>query len=125
MSEMQKSLYEQVGGQKAVEAAVIKMYDKVLADPLLSPYFKETNMNDLRRSQIGFVTMALGGPHHYKSIDLRAAHLELCVNGLTHKHFDATVGHLQEALRELGVAELLIREATAILETTRRDVLNL
>ncbi len=122
---MQKTLFERIGGQSAVEATVTKLYEKLLNDPALAPFFSDANMAELHRSQSAFVTMAFGGPHHYKSLDLRAVHLDARLNGLGHAHFDATLAHLQNAMRELDVPEDMILEASEIVESTRRDVLNL
>lgn len=121
----QNSLYERIGGKAAVDQTVAKLYARLLADPLLAPFFADTDMTELHRSQSAFVTMAFGGPHHYKSLDLRAVHFDAHVQGLTHVHFDATVKHLQDAMRELNVPEDMIAEASEIVEMTRRDVLNL
>lgn len=119
------TLYQRIGGKDAVEATVQKLYAKLLSDPMLAPFFETADMNELHRSQAAFVTMAFGGPHHYKSLDLRAVHIDARVQGLGHAHFDATLAHLQNAMRELSVPEDLIGEASAIVESTRRDVLNL
>lgn len=121
----QNSLFERIGGNAAVEQTVIKLYARLLSDPLLAPFFKNADLNELHRSQSAFVTMAFGGPHHYKHIDLRAVHFDAHIQGLTHVHFDATLKHLQDAMRELNVPEDMIAEASEIVEHTRRDVLNL
>ena len=34
------SLYQAIGGADAIDAAVDRFYDKVLADPLLAPMFR-------------------------------------------------------------------------------------
>lgn len=115
-------LYERLGGKDAVTATVIKMYEKILTDDLLMPFFVNVDMARLRASQTAFVTLAFGGPNHYDGQHLRQAHAKL--NGLSDIHFDAVAGHLTAAMRELNVAEPLIAEALAIVETTRADVLN-
>ena len=40
-----KSIFDQIGGAAAVEAAVEQFYQRVLVDPLLKPFFKDTNLN--------------------------------------------------------------------------------
>jgi truncated hemoglobin YjbI len=42
--------------------------------------------------------------------------------GLTDAHFDAVAGHFVSTLKELGVAEDLVAEATAVVESTRGQV---
>ena len=39
--------------------------------------FESTDMNWLKKSQIAFLTQALGGPAHYKGQDMRSAHAGL------------------------------------------------
>lgn len=119
-----QSLYERIGGDNAVKATVVKMYEKVLADDLLAKFFSTTNVEALRHSQSAFVTFAFGGPNAYTGRSMRDAHRNSVNHGLSDQHFDRVVAHLQTAMRELNVPEPLIQEATAIVETTRNDVLN-
>ncbi|HXG48336.1 MAG TPA: hypothetical protein VNO52_11980, partial [Methylomirabilota bacterium] len=39
-----QSIYDQIGGASAVEATVEAFYERVLADPLLKPFFARTNL---------------------------------------------------------------------------------
>ncbi len=118
-----KSLYERIGGETAISQTVIKLYDKILDDPELSPFFENIDVDRLRNSQKAFVTLAFGGNNHYTGKNLRASHQNSVKNGLNNKHFDLVVMHLTNSMRELGVSEELIKEATDIVETTRTDVL--
>lgn len=121
---MPKSLYDRIGGDAAVTATVIKLYDKILSDDLLAPFFEHTDVHTLRHSQIAFVTHAFGGPQQYNGKSLRAAHTASVARGLTDAHFDRVAKHLKTSMSELGVAPDLIAEAMAIVESTRADVLN-
>ncbi len=124
MSTTENSLYERIGGADAVRAAVVKLYDKILADPLLIPFFEGIDVERLRKSQSAFVMMAFDGPLHYSGKGLRHAHAGMVQQGLSDAHFDAVCGHLVSSLEELRVPEALIAEAAATLETTRQDILN-
>ena len=121
---MNKTLFERIGGEKAVQAAVIKMYDKVLGDELLAPFFEDIDVDALRRSQMAFVTVAFGGPNHYTGKNMRVAHEHAVRNGLSDTHFDRVATHLKTAMEELSVPVDLISEALAIVASTRKDVLN-
>jgi hemoglobin len=121
---MTKTLYERIGGSAAVSAAVIKMYDKILSDNALAPFFENIDVNTLRLSQKAFVTYAFGGPNQYSGKSLRAAHENAVNNGLSDTHFDRVATHLRTAMQELNVAAELIDEAMAIVGSTRADVLN-
>ncbi len=121
---MTQSLFERLGGEPAVDAAVDRFYRKVLGDPAISAYFDDSDMDAQRSKQKAFLTMAFGGPNSYTGKDLRAAHKPLVERGLDDSHFDAVAVHLQSTLQELGVAEGLIGEVMAIAGSTRDDVLN-
>lgn len=120
---MSKTLYERIGGEGAVKATVIKMYDKILDDPILAPFFENVDVETLRRSQTAFVTYAFGGPNHYTGRTLRHAHQDAVAHGLSGKHFDAVATHLKTAMEELNVPSELIGEALSIVASTKGDVL--
>lgn len=120
----QPSLFEQLGGQPAVEAAVDLFYRKVLTDGRVSAFFAHTDMDVQIAKQKAFLTVAFGGPNAYTGQDLRRGHRAMVAGGLTDMHFDAVLELLAESLRELGVAEPLVARVAAIAESTRNDVLN-
>lgn len=117
------SLYQRLGGGAAVDAAVELFYGKVLADPLLAPFFAGVDMKRQRAQQKAFLTLAFGGPNAYTGQDLRRAHAPLVARGLNDAHFNAVAGHLQATLAELGVAQGLVDEVMAIAASTHDDVL--
>ncbi len=83
---MTQSLYDQIGGASAVEAAVDLFYRKVLTDDLISHFFDDTDMDEQRAKQKAFLTLVLGGPHEYTGKDLRTAHAPLVEKGLDDLH---------------------------------------
>jgi hemoglobin len=121
---MSDSLYEQLGGEAAVDAAVDIFYRKVLSDDSISHFFETTDMDEQRAKQKAFLTMAFGGPNEYTGKDLRTAHAPLVEKGLNDNHFDAVAAHLQSTLMELGVADDLIDQVIGAAASTRDDVLN-
>ncbi len=120
---MTTSLYERLGGEAAVKAAVDIFYRKVLADSSISDFFDTTDMEEQRNKQKAFLSMVFGGPDEYSGKDMREAHAPLVEEGLNDSHFDAVAGHLDATLRELGVADDLIGEVMTIAGSTRDDVL--
>lgn len=118
------SLYEQIGGEKAVTAAVEIFYRRVMADPLLQPFFAGRDMRRLAAMQRGFLTLAFGGPNLYTGRNMRTAHAPLVQAGLSDAHFDAVLNHLDATLEEMGVLPPLRKWARALTEPLRKDVLN-
>ncbi len=66
----EKALFEQIGGEGAVDAAVDLFYRKVLADDDLAPFFESTDMEEQHKKQKAFLTMAFGGPNNYSGADM-------------------------------------------------------
>jgi len=123
MSDETKSLYDRIGGEAAVDAAVELFYRKVLNDHRINRFFGKTDMDAQIAKQKAFFTMAFGGPNNYTGGDMRTVHARLVKMGLDDSHFDAVMEHLGATLTELGVPADLIGEAAAIAESTRNDVL--
>ena len=119
-----QSLYEQLGGEAAVNAAVDVFYRKVLTDDRISQFFEDTDMDRQIAKQKAFLTMAFGGPVAYAGKDMRAGHARLVAMGLNDSHFDAVVELLGQSLTELSVPASLIAQVATIAESTRVDVLN-
>jgi hemoglobin len=117
------TLYEQIGGQAAVDAAVDRFYRRVLKDERIAPYFEGVDMDKQAIKQKAFLTMAFGGPNNYTFLDMKQGHAHLVERGLTDMHFDAVVEDLGATLKELGVSDELIAEVAAVAETTREAVL--
>ncbi|MFW5443159.1 MAG: group 1 truncated hemoglobin [Methylococcaceae bacterium] len=122
MSESE-SLYDRIGGEAAVDAAVQLFYRKVLADFRINRFFDKSDMDVQIAKQKAFFTMAFGGPNNYTGQDMRNAHAKMVKRGLDGSHFDAVMEHLGATLTELKVPAELIAEAAAIAESTRNDVL--
>lgn len=118
---MTASLYERIGGEPAVDAAVDLFYRKVLADDRISQYFDTIDMDAQRGKQKAFLTFAFGGPNQYSGQDMRAAHAKM---NLSEADFDAVMENLGATLKELGVPDDLIGEAAGIAMSVKGDVLN-
>jgi hemoglobin len=94
------TIYDEIGGAPAVNAAVEAFYSRVLADPSLAPYFEGISVPRLKGHQRAFIAAALGGPEPYDGRDMTAAHAGL---GVTDAAFDSVVAHLVATLTDLGV----------------------
>jgi len=115
------SLYERLGGEAAVDAAVGLFYQRVLADERVSEFFDGMDMHAQARKQRLFLTKVFGGPDTYDGEDMRTAHAHL---GLNDAHFDAIVENLLATLREMGIASVELEEAARLANAFREDVLD-
>lgn len=118
------SLYERLGGEAAVDAAVDIFYRHVLSDDRINYWFDDVDMDKQAAKQKAFMTIAFGGPNHYSGKAMREAHKPLVARGLNDTHFDAVGECLVKALQELNVPQSDIDEVVAVVETTRNDVLD-
>ena len=121
---MPASLYERLGGQAAVNAAVDIFYRKILMDQRVNYFFDGVDMEQQINKQKGFLTMVFGGPNHYTGKGMREGHRHLVKRGLNDTHVDVIIEHLGATLTELGVNDQDIHEVAAIANTVRADVLD-
>ena len=123
-----QTLFERIGGKAAVDLAVDKFYDKVLADTSIQHFFDNMDMDKQREHQRAFLTYAFGGTNEYEGRSMRQAHKGLVMNrGLNEGHFRAVLENLEATLQELGVPSELIAEVMMIAggDQHMKDVLNL
>ena len=123
MAVADQPLYERLGGEAAVDAAVDLFYGKVLSDASIAPFFDGLDMKRQAMKQKAFLTVAFGGPNRYTDRAMGAAHAKARENGLNDSHFDAVVGHLAQTLAELGVSAADIEDVGAVAESVRNEVL--
>lgn len=120
---MAKSLFERLGGQEAVNAAVDMFYRKMLTDERVSHFFDDLDMEQQILKQKGFLTMVFGGPNYYTGKDMREGHAHLLKRGLNDTHVDIVIDHLGATLKELGATAEDIEKVAAIANSVRDDVL--
>jgi hemoglobin len=117
----ENTLYQRIGGQAAINAAVDRFYERVLADPLLSPFFSGVSMGRLKVHQFAFLSQTLGGPTQYTGASMGEAHAKLAIE---QKHFDSVAVHLIETLRELCVSEEIIGEVARAVTPLAGQIVN-
>jgi len=119
----QKTIFEQIGGEKAVEAAVTIFYNKVQTDNRVNHFFRWIDMETQFKKMQMFLSFAFGGPIVYNGKSMEHAHKHLHKYGLKNEHFDAVIEHLTATMQELNVPSDLISKAASIAESTRKDIL--
>jgi len=118
------SLYEELGGEAAVNAAVDIFYRRVLSDAYVSSFFEDVDMEKQAGKQKAFLTMVFGGPNNYTGLDMREGHKHLVDKGLNDSHYEHILAHLRSTLAELGVGNDKIQEVITLADSVRADVLN-
>ena len=99
---MSADLYRSIGGSVVVATVVDVLYDRLTADPELSPWFDGVDLRRLKSHQRAFLTIALGGPDDFAGRNLTEAHGDLAI---TDDAFDRLLAHLVAALTDLGLPD--------------------
>ena len=94
------SIYQAIGGRAALVAAVDSLYERLLADLELGPFFPGGVGTRHRAYVVTVLGEALGGPERYRGPDIAGAHDGL---GIGDTHFERAATHLGATLDELGV----------------------
>ena len=95
---MEQSLFVKYGSRLTSGMAEC-VYDRVLADDELAPFFKGIDIEVLREHMADFLTVLTGGPNIYKGRDIYEAHKDFTI---TAAHFDAVARLcLRERRREV------------------------
>jgi ferredoxin-NADP reductase len=110
------SIYDTLGGMEAVESVVDRMYDHILADERLAPYFDEANVDSLIEHQTKFIAMVAGGPEYHQHIAETHAHM-----GLRDEHFDAVLAYFHRSLAEHDIDEEHIHQLKSQLQEYRAN----
>ena len=112
----EKSLYERLGGQPAVEAVVNGFVDRILADTRVNKWFAHAssspdNTKSYKANLTAFICKAVGGPCQYKGLDMTTAHKG---RGVTDDAFKAVAEDLSAQLDQLKVPAKEKQEVMAL-----------
>ncbi|MGZ6214118.1 MAG: group I truncated hemoglobin [Candidatus Limnocylindria bacterium] len=113
------SIYEVLGREQGIRAAVDEFYTRVQADPQLAHHFSGVDMARLRQHQVRLLIQVTGGPQNYDGRSLTSAHQHL---GITSADFDRVVAHLGATLVDLGVDETTCSQVAAALSCHRDEI---
>jgi hemoglobin len=102
----QKTLYDRLGGRKAIVAVVDDFVSNCAADTRINSFFAATAKDPKRLAAfkthlVNQICEASGGPCKYTGKDMKTAHAGM---GISNTHFDALVEDLQKSLDKFKVA---------------------
>lgn len=115
------TIYDEIGGAAAVNAAVELFYEKVIGDPQVSGFFAGVDSGRLMGHQRAFIAGALGGPQVYAARDMGAAHASFEISDAD---FDVVLGHLVSTLEALDVPGTTIEQIAARLYPLRAVIVS-
>ena len=106
-ADVEKTLYERLGGQPAIQAVANGLVDRILADNRVNKWFAHAaasteNANAYKAKLAVFLCASVGGPCKYTGLDMVAAHKG---RGVTSDAFNAVAQDLVAQLDQLKVPE--------------------
>jgi len=120
----EKSLYDRLGGQKAIIAVVDEFVGRVAADTRINKFFMAVasdpkHLEAFKMKLVDQICEASGGPCKYKGIDMKSAHAGM---GITASDFDALVEDLVTALNKFKVGAAEKQQLLGVLGPMKSDV---
>ena len=119
------TLYQQIGGEQALDLFVDRFYEKILDDDTLRPFFYYTSMYHQKKHQKRFLARAFGGPAEYTGKELYDAHDIARKSGLNESHFDLVARYLVDTCSELEIEKQKIQQILQIALNVKNDILGI
>lgn len=92
--------FEDMGGMAGITSTVDAFLRRLAQDERIVHRFAMIDVGRFRRLLIEQFCMLAGGPCDYSGASMRAAHR---TQGIRDDEFDALVGHLRDAMEEVGI----------------------
>jgi hemoglobin len=120
----EKTLYERLGGKKAITAVVDEFVGRVAMDSRINSYFAKTaadpaRLKDFKMKLVDQICQASGGPCKYNGKDMKSAHAGM---GITSGDFNALVEDLSGALDKFMVPAKEKGELLGALAPMKSDI---
>jgi|HubBroStandDraft_6_1064221.scaffolds.fasta_scaffold294639_2 hemoglobin len=118
------TLYDNLGGKKAIVAVVDEFVGRVAADNRINAFFKQTASDPKRLASfkaklVDQICQASGGPCKYKGKSMKAAHAGM---GISSADFNALVEDLVGALDKFKVKEADKNTLLGVLGPMKGDI---
>ncbi len=97
---LEQSLYEKYGGFSTVSRIVMALYDRLLEDDDVGPFFDDVDMPKLIDHQTKFVASLMGGPASFTDAHIAAAHRKMTIRN---EHFDKLKTLVEDTLADFDV----------------------
>ncbi len=115
----EKTLYERLGGEKAISMVVDDFAGRVLADTRINKKFAESDPARLVTNLKAFMCMATGGGCKYDGLSMKDSHKNM---GVTAGEFGALVEDLVATLDKFNVPEKEKNELLGALGGMKGDI---
>ena len=121
-TELEKSLYERLGGYDAIAAATDDLLRRLTSDPEIGVYWRGHSTDSMKRDRqliVDFLCAATGGPVIYRGRDMKTSHEGLRI---TERDWQIFVVHTVATLEKFGVPEKEKQEFLACAASIKGDI---
>jgi hemoglobin len=118
-AEATDSLYVRLGGQPGVADIAATLIDRVVADPLMGPSFKDSKLDRIKRLLAEQICDLSGGPCRYSGDSMHEVHAG---HHISEAQFYRMVETLREVLKERHIDQRATNQLLRVLAPTKRDV---
>jgi hemoglobin len=115
------SLYRQLGSQPGLEALMEDFMQRLLADPRMNPFFKDTDQAHIKAELVVQVCEVSGGPCRRDGPDMKRVHEGVDIDRAA---FNALVEVLQQSMDARGIAFSTQNRLLALLAPMHREIIN-
>jgi hemoglobin len=126
-----KPLYDRLGGEQMIQVVVEDFVGRASGDPRVNFTRKGTpqqwdptpdNVEKLEKHLVEFLDAAAGGSQEYRGRDMKSVHAGMQI---TNTEFDAIEADMESSLSKFDVPAQERSEVMAIIEGTRKDIVEL
>ncbi len=114
------ALYKALGEKPGISALADDFVTRMVADPRISPMFKNTKLPNLKEQIADQFCLLSGGPCKYEGDTMKVAHKDL---GINKANFNQVVEHLQFAMDARGIPFREQNKLLALLAPMNRDII--
>lgn len=113
---MEETLFEKYGGFSTISRIVLTLYERLLDDDDVGPFFEDVDLPKLVDHQTKFVSSLMGGPASFTDDHIARVHQHLDV---TDKEFDRLKEIVNDTLDEFDVDPADIETVLGAFEARR------
>jgi hemoglobin len=116
------SLYRAFGRKEGLVRLMDDFVPRLMADARMQPFFKDTNLKNLKEQLVDQLCVVSGGPCKYGGADMKSVHADFEIRK---GDFNALVEVLQQAMDAQGIAFSAQNRMLARLAPMHRDIINM
>jgi hemoglobin len=113
------TLYERIGGEAKLHAAVDEFVSIIVADDRIDFAFADTDLTKFKRLLFEQLCVLTNGPCTYTGRDMRSSHAKL---NITNAQFNALAEDLYQAFDRVHVPYRLQNQVMALLAPMQKDI---